>query len=191
MVHKMVKTVVNQMESNKMIDEELKECYIYALVTLAERWVTIITIVIISLMWDKFIPSIIFLICFLSLRRRTGGFHADKFWQCYIGTVATYILIVCLCPVLCERREVLYGIVICAIIVIAAIGTVNHPNMALDSLELKASKKTSRYLLVLESLILFVAVILRLNFIYIYYMSMAIILCAIMLCTSKIIRQEV
>ena len=150
--------VVNQMEAEQIIDYELREHYIYALVTMVERWITVGSILIISFISKNFIPTIFFLISFFSLRKRTGGYHAEKFWQCYIGTVVTYILVILICPILNDNRGVMYIFVLLAAIIISIIGTVNHPNIAMNEMELKESKKTARLIIALECLLVYIFV---------------------------------
>lgn len=191
MLEKMLCKVVNQMEAEQIIDYELREHYIYALVTMVERWITVGSILIISFISKNFIPTIFFLISFFSLRKRTGGYHAEKFWQCYIGTVVTYILVILICPILNDNRNVMYILVLLAAIIISIIGTVNHPNIAMNEMELKESKKTARLIIALECLLVYVFVKLNINGICVCYMSVAIILCAVLLCIAKLLRQEV
>lgn len=87
--------------------------------------------------------------------------------------------------------EFIYVLLVCSIIMIFLIGTVNHPNMAMDCYELQESKKAARYTLGLECIILFAAIALNINKMCICYISLAIILCATLLCIAKIIKQEV
>ena len=77
----------------------------------------------------KSIPSILFLLFFLSLRKRTGGLHFRTYAKCYLATVVAYIIIVSISPILSENLYLLLVIFIFAICCIGFIGTVNHPNM--------------------------------------------------------------
>ena len=70
-------------------------------------------------------------------------------------------------------------------------GTVNHPNLAMDCIELQDSKKAARYLLVLECVILAAFSAFKIDDISICYMSVAIMLCAFLLCLAKNLKQEV
>ena len=191
MVDKLLGILVNQMEKKEIIEKEWKEYYFYALVVMVEQWITIVSIVMISLVFRNTIPTIIFLISFFALRKRTGGFHAEKFWQCYIATILTYISIGFIADELSNHKYIVYACVIAAAFVIASIGTVNHPNMAMNKEELRESKKAARYILALECILLCVAIMLNVSMICITYMAVAVILCAILLCTAKLIKQEV
>lgn len=191
MVEMIANAIVEQMEEEKFLYPEMKEHYVYALITMIEKWITIISIFCIGVALGQVIPMMLFLTFFLTLRKRTGGFHANSFGKCYLGTLAICILIIFVCPILVNCMSIVYVLVSCSIILISLIGTVNHPNMAMDNLELQESKKAARYLLGLECMILAAAIILDIYKIYICHMAMGIILCAFLLCLAKILKQEV
>ena len=191
MVEKLANIIVSQMEEEKLLNCKIREHYVYALVIMIEKWVTIISIISLSIIYGQFIPTILFCLFFLSLRKRTGGYHAEKFWQCYLETIVTYILIIFVCSTLVEYMNIVYIFLAGSIILISIIGTVNHPNMAMDELEIQESKSATRYLLCLECMVILAAIILNVCEICICYMSMAIILCAILISIAKIVKQEV
>ena len=128
---------------------------------------------------------------FLSLRKRTGGYHADKFWQCYLLTIITYIGVVRVAPALSENPHMMYILLFFAVLVIEVFGTVNHPNINLDKNELRETKKAARLLVLIEIGIIAVLIMLKINQLYVSYMSIAIIMCSFFMCLAKIIKQEV
>lgn len=191
MIEKMALKIVNQMEMQKIINKSSCEYYEYALIAMVEQAVTVGTMLLLGLLFGQFLYTICFLVFFLSLRKRTGGFHADKFWQCYLMTVVTYTLVIQIAPVLCETPAVLYGLLSFAILLICVMGTINHPNMDMDRDELRESKKAARLLVLMEAMIISVLVYLKADVLYISYMSAAVILCALLMCLAKMIGQEV
>ena len=72
MIEKMVLNLVSQMESKRMIDKADSDQYEYAMVTLIEHTITVGTMLLIGLIFNQFIPTVCFLVFFLSLRKRTG-----------------------------------------------------------------------------------------------------------------------
>ena len=70
-------------------------------------------------------------------------------------------------------------------------GTINHPNMDMNKSELRKSQKAARLLVFVETMVIAVLVFLKADLLYIGYMSMAVILCAFLMCLAKIIKQEV
>ncbi len=191
MIEKMALKIVNQMEMEKIISKSSCEYYEYALISMVEYAITVGTMLLFGLMFRQFLPTICFMVFFFSLRKRTGGFHANKFWQCYLGTVITYIVVIQVVPVLCINQTIMYGILFFAIVLICIIGTINHPNIDMSKSELQESKKAARLIVLMEVMIIAVLVYLKADILYIGYMSVAIILCALLMCLSKIIKQEV
>lgn len=76
-------------------------------------------------------------------------------------------------------------------LVIEVFGTVNHPNINLDKNELRETKKAARLLVLIEIGIIAVLIMLKINQLYVSYMSIAIIMCSFFMCLAKIIKQEV
>lgn len=191
MIEKIALKVVNQMEMQKIISKSSCEYYEYALISMMEHAITVGTMLLLGLIFRKFLLTICFMVCFFSLRRRTGGFHANMFWQCYLGTVIFYIAIMQIVPILCRERAVMYTMLFLAIVLICIMGTINHPNMDMSKSELQESKKAARLVVLMEVMIIVVLAYLKVYILYIGYMSIAIILCAFLMCLAKIIKQEV
>ena len=169
MVEKIAIRIVGRLKEECLINATDEEYYEYAVITIIERYITVITLLLLGMAYGQILPTVCFLCFFLSLRKRTGGYHADKFWKCYLGTAVTFI----------------------AVIEIEVIGTVNHPNMDMDVHELQESKKAARLVVLLEAMVIVSFIFLRIESVYIGYMSIAIILCAFLLCLAKMIKQEV
>ncbi len=191
MVEEMVLKLVNQMEMKKMIEKSDRDYYEYVLIMMIERIIAIGSLLIISVIFKQFLPTVVFLTFFLSLRKRTGGYHADKFWQCYLLTIITYIGVVRVAPALSETPHMMYILLFFAVLVIEVFGTVNHPNINLDKNELRETKKAARLLVLIEIGIIAVLIMLKMNQLYVSYMSIAIIMCSFFMCLAKIIKQEV
>ena len=191
MVEKIVMELVDQMEDRKIIEKSSRDYYEYVLVTLAEHIIGVGTMLIFGMLFKQFIPTVIFLVFFLSLRKRTGGYHADKFWQCYLLTIITYIAIIQMAPVLSQKKVIMYAILLFAVLVIEVIGTVNHPNIDMNKDELQENKKSARLLVLMETAIIVLLITLGISQLYVSYMSIAIILCSFLMCLAKIMKQEV
>ncbi|RDY30945.1 hypothetical protein CG710_012325 [Lachnotalea glycerini] len=191
MIEKIAKVLVSQMVEEKLIVRNRMDHYIYAFIIISERFITVTTILIISAILQLFIPTLFFLIFFLSLRQRTGGYHADTFGQCYLFTILTYIAIA-KGYIFFQNHFVLWTVmVIISDLIVMTIGTLNHPNMQLNLRELKESKKLARLVILLENSVIVILLIVQINPVCVYFMSSAMILCAMLLCLAKILKQEV
>ncbi|MFG6324543.1 MAG: accessory gene regulator B family protein [Lachnospiraceae bacterium] len=191
MVEKVALRIVNQMEMQKIISKSNCKYYEYALIGMIEHTITVGTMLFLGLLFRQFLYTICFVVFFLSLRKRTGGFHANKFWQCYLGTVIAYIEVMQAVPILCKKPTVMYGLLFLAMILVCIMGTINHPNMDMNKSELQESKKAARLIVVMQIMVIAVLAYLKADILYIGYMSVAIILCAFLMCLAKIIKQEV
>lgn len=74
-----------------LIMEDNREYYQYAMELLVEESLTVGTILVVIICMQEFVNGVIFLISFLALRRRTGGFHMKTFKACYVATIGTFI----------------------------------------------------------------------------------------------------
>lgn len=191
MIEKLTNELVSQMTEAKLIDEELEEYYVYVLISWIEKFITVGTIILISVAIHKLLPTMFFLIFFFALRKRTGGYHLNKFYQCYLATVASYISILGMSSVLANNPILLFTMLLWAIGAIEIIGTVNHPNMHMDSEELTELKASARIITLLEGAAICCFTILEADMVFISYMAIAVILCAALLCIAKITKQEV
>ena len=191
MVEKIANNFIGQMVDNKIINKEMADMYIYTFICFVEKFITIGSIMIISLITNNLLPTLFFLIFFFELRKRTGGYHLDKFYKCYFATVAIYLAVMLTVTRLVNYQQWLLGAVVIAAIYIVLTGTVNHPNMHMNAEELMESKKLARLIVLLEVSIILGCVLLGASMIYTSYMAIAVILCAALLCISKILKQEV
>ena len=191
MVEKIANNFIGQMVENKIINKEMADMYIYTFICFVEKFITIGSIVIISLITNNLLPTLFFLIFFFELRKRTGGYHLDRFYKCYFATVAICLAVMLVATRLVNYQQWLLGAVVIAAIYIVLTGTVNHPNIHMNAEELMESKKLARLIVLLEVSIILGCVLLGAGIIYTSYMAIAVILCAALLCISKILKQEV
>lgn len=191
MVEKLATNLISQMIENKIIDKEMKERYTYTFICFVEKFITTGSIMLISLITNNFLPTIFFLIFFFELRKRTGGYHLDKFYKCYLATIASYLIVMFTGAGLSNYPRLLLVTVVIAAIYIVIIGTVNHPNMQMNYEEFTESKKLARIIVLLEVGTILGCVLLGAGMIYTSYMAIAVILCAVLLYISKIVKQEV
>lgn len=92
---------------------------------------------------------------------------------------------------LAKYPQCLLGAAAIATIYVVITGTVNHPNIQMNSAEFMASKKLARIIVLLEVSIILGCVFLGADMIYISYMAIAVILCVALLYISKILKQEI
>lgn len=183
---------------NKMVEEEIVEAdniryYEYSAVCMLESLLTIITISMIGFLCKSILQTAIFLMFFYSLRKRTGGFHAKYFWQCYLTSVALFLILnIFICPFLIkDGYNLMLVLLTVSFIYILRTGTVNHPNWDLNYQEYRESKRKARMVLLVEMVIILAAIILKVNTSLVVYMAISVVACAMLLILAKALQQEI
>lgn len=175
-----------------LVREEEKEIYLYTLIELLEKNVIIAIIVLFSLLYKVFLPTIFFLIFFFCIRNRAGGFHANTFSICLLETTGVYILFVrVFYPIMLRHLLETFVLLLISVIIIWQIGATNHPNMHWDLDELEETKKIVRRNVLIEYLVIIIGFILEIEMSFLLFMSFSIVLSATLLVIAKIIKQEV
>ena len=111
MIEKIADDLIGQMTEARLIDKEMEARYVYVFICWIEKFITVGSIIVISLMFHKLLPTIFFLVFFLELRKRTGGYHLDKFYRCYLASIVSYLVIVIISEKLSEYPQWLFAIV--------------------------------------------------------------------------------
>lgn len=104
MLDQIIKNCLDQMQEKNLIMEDNREYYQYAMELLVEESLTVGTILVVIICMQEFVNGVIFLISFLALRRRTGGFHMKTFKACYVATIGTFIGVL-LVKILCIQND--------------------------------------------------------------------------------------
>lgn len=94
MIHRVITGIVGQMEKEHLIMPQEKDDYIYAYEVICEKVISLGTIVILGMLLDNLVNTVLYILFFLTLRKRTGGFHMPTFFKCYIGSVILYLITV-------------------------------------------------------------------------------------------------
>lgn len=85
--------ICNKLLKWNIIPKEFEDIYIYGFELLLSFISSTLIIIVTGALLHKTISSFVFLLVFISVRRFTGGFHANTYLKCKIITVATYLLV--------------------------------------------------------------------------------------------------
>lgn len=185
MIQRMTEQIVRSLIENKIIKEEQKESYEYAVLCQTEHFLTVGSILLLAVFIKTFVPTICFLLSFFSLRKRTGGFHMSTFVQCYFGTIAVYLCVILL-ELFIRTKMIIAVLAMFSAVYIMFVGCVNHVNMKLDKDELAELKKSARIVVCLLVVIIGFEIWLHVSETIVYCTSMGIIVCALLLIIEKI-----
>lgn len=191
MVEKAASFITDRIIAEKLISEDLRDWYIYSYLRIIETFISIGTVLTFSLFIGNTMPTVLFLLFFIALRSRTGGFHCNEFWQCYLVSNVVYIVISLTEPYIRDYNVTMCVLTAISSIVIFLVGTVNHPNISYDKEELIRSKTLARSILGIELIIMISMATIGIDRIYISYLAIGIILCAILMLLAKVFKQEV
>ncbi len=191
MAERTIRRLVGLLLKNGLISEVEYDDFVYVLLGDVESLIVITSILLIGIIIGQVVPTAAFLICFFSLRKRTGGYHLDSYLKCYIGTLCLYVMITVIAYTALECTEILLCFALIAMVVVMWFGSINHPAMNMETDEVQESKTMSRIVVSMEiSVILFLKWLGNAEMI-VAYLSLAIVLCAILLVLAKLTGQEV
>ena len=191
MVERLVDRLTDRIMTDKSIAEDMREWYKYALLRIIETSVSFCFILLIGIVLGCFVPMCLFCLFFSLLRNRTGGFHFEKTWQCFLGSGACVVIVRFTEKYTGGYPALIYSLLFVSAVIIALVGTVNHPNINMNIRELRESKKVARLILAGELATVVIFELIGVERIYINYMILAIIMCAALIILAKLKNQEV
>lgn len=160
----MIKSSANKVTSflyyNNYIDSDKYEyeVYLYGFESMIALILNIVSILLIGLLFDKFMHTIIFLICYYPLRRFTGGYHADTYEKCFLTFVAIFITTILIANNLGHvgLKPLIILLSVINWVVIWLLSPVDHVNNILDNEEKTKYKKKAR--LIATVVLLFISI---------------------------------
>lgn len=188
MVYEIAQRLTGKLQKTNRISSCEYEKFVYVIESDIEALITLTSIMIISVVIGNVIQTLCFLIFFFMLRKRMGGFHLKKYWQCYIGTLCIYVFISHIMENAHNYREHIVVMTIFAALIIIYIGGMYHPNLQLTKDEKDDLKVMSRVTCGIQ-----LVIILFLDWLNIFgdimlYLCMAVVLCAILLLLTPLSR---
>lgn len=94
MIETLAKKITNKFIENRIINSEDNEIYNYCFETTIVSLISHFTLFILSILFNEFICSIIFLISFSVFRKICGGYHADNYIKCSIMSLSSYLALI-------------------------------------------------------------------------------------------------
>lgn len=84
--------MIEYLLKNNSINEDDRDVYEYCIISFLESFTYIIATFVLGVLIGKIFETIIFLICFLSLRKYAGGFHMKTSAGCMIISTSVYLV---------------------------------------------------------------------------------------------------
>lgn len=188
---KLIKKVTDWLIENQIISEQERELNAYGLEIYLGKVLVYGSLLILSIIQKNTIQTIFFMLSFFSLRGHTGGFHAKSRKSCYFMTLIIYFFVgKCYVQLLYNDLFFLLTVVISGYSVYA-FAPLNHPDLWLNSNEIKRSKDISRWLLILWVMVVCITRMMKIIPECNSYLTAGIGMDADLLILGKIMRQEV
>lgn len=160
MVRKIVDYIVKSQTSSGKIKQEENSVYLYGYTLLFEKLINIIIVLFISLVTGRWIEIWGFLLAVIPLRSFTGGWHAEKFWQCTVISNTAVILFLLLIKETIVKNQMIYTVFEVAIgVLMYVLVPVQNRNKPLTAKERRTFRKISYSIWAVESCIMMVFIL--------------------------------
>ncbi|MDR0914802.1 MAG: accessory gene regulator B family protein [Oscillospiraceae bacterium] len=132
--------------ANKVIEQEDEQYYRYGLEVLISTSLSIISVIIISIITNRFFETLLYLAGFIPLRTVAGGYHAKTHLRCYLVLIFSYLIflsIIFFLP-LAAVMYLGYAAIVLATVLILVLAPIDDPNRPFTDDERQKFKKRSR-----------------------------------------------
>lgn len=94
MIETLAKNITTKFIDHKIIKFEDREIYDYCFETTIVILLTYSLLLILSIIFNEFISTLIFILSFSSFRKVCGGYHATNYLKCGIMSLTSYLLLI-------------------------------------------------------------------------------------------------
>ncbi|MDX5644880.1 accessory gene regulator B family protein [Clostridioides difficile] len=180
----------NILVRNEVIEDEDFEIYRYGFETLVYFIINISVALLIGIALNKFIQTIIFLVCYCTLRQFTGGYHARNYTECTITFALIYISIILVTKNIdiYKFKYILILLLLLSTVIIHKVAPLEHRNKPLSIYEKKNYRNIIKKITLSISIVFTISLIINIMSEYIIYSSLAVFLITILLLVQIIIN---
>ena len=94
MIDNLAKKITTKFIDHKIIKSDDREIYNYCFETTIVIFLSYSLLFILSMIFNEFMSTLIFIISFSSFRKVCGGYHADNYLKCGIMSLASYLFLI-------------------------------------------------------------------------------------------------
>lgn len=172
MLHKLAEDISLYLITNKIIDIEERDIYIYGIELLISTLLTSISILILAFFIGELVSAVIFLLIHFLLKSYTGGYHANYYYQCYIYSILNFIILIIAKTriLLAYKPVVALALLVISIMIIFKYAPVTNKNNPKTEEEISRNKKVARKRVLLLSLIPILGYVVKAELIDIWFM---------------------
>jgi len=172
MLHKLAEDISFYLITNKIIDIEDRDIYIYGLELLISTLFTSISILILGLLIEEWISGVAYLTVYFFLKSYTGGYHAKHYYECYIYSILVFIVLIFINKITLSVYKPIIGLLslILSIIVVFKFAPVVNKNNPKTKEEIIKNKKIARRRILLLSIIIILGYIVKAELLDLWFM---------------------
>ena len=94
MIETLAKKITTKFIDHKIIKSDEREIYNYCFETTVVILLSYSLVFILSMIFNEFMSTLIFILSFSSFRKVCGGYHADNYLKCGIMSLASYLFLI-------------------------------------------------------------------------------------------------
>ena len=189
MIDKLSESAAVYFLKNDIIEEKDTDVYIYGLKLIISSLLGVSIILFSGIILERFMDSIIFLICFMLLRQYSGGYHANSYFKCNLYFISIFLMTECAVIFTPENfRGVLSFVMFCtSFIILLKFAPVDNKYKRLSNPHKKKNKRVS---IIIFEVFLAVALLLKITIGNYYYNIAATISSVALLIIIQILKEE-
>ncbi|WP_190283309.1 accessory gene regulator B family protein [Cellulosilyticum sp. WCF-2] len=156
--------ISNRLVFAQIIKKEDQPIYDYGIYLILMTIITTSTIVVLGFLLGKIGLTIVFLLILASMRHYTGGYHANRYWQCYLLSCMSYCAVMYL-----VSNKILQDTMLLAVIGVIAMmynlvtGSLNSDKNPKTQEEMVLRKKRARFFFILYGFVSLVGILFNLG----------------------------
>lgn len=170
-MEKICKTIATKMVDNSIIKNTEMELIAYGMHLMLMSVIDISVVIIISIMFHRFVETTLFLLAFIPLRTYAGGYHAHSELGCFMIFIFTYLVFLTMikCIPVNVYPIISVNVAIFGLVCILKFAPIVNNNKPLNTARVIKYKKISMILVSIQTFI--ISVFLLINHSSIYLLS--------------------
>lgn len=150
--------IVFYLSRKKILNQDNREIYVYALEVVLLNFILLMTLLIISLFGGQHLFAVCYLCFFVPLRVFTGGYHAKKSETCFVMSVASYVLAMILVNnnLLLFNNEIIVFITALLMLLMFLYSPIENINHPLEKARKRKNKIIARVIVLIDFTLLIV-----------------------------------
>ena len=177
--------------SNKQIEKNDFEMYIYAYETLLAFMVNITAILTIAYIFERFTYTLWFLCWYCPIRQYAGGYHANDYRRCLLAFLLIYLLNILILETLIyfNLSYLIILVTVFSFIGIWFLAPVEHRNNPLSFNEINQYRKVVRYIVSIGFISTLIGIRFELTYKYALYLA-SVLVCVFTMLVLAIIKER-